>query len=125
MRCRQRPTCRPSSELEADPMTQDPANGTRALQLADSSVDSYFLETFGRPDRLITCECERTDEPSMTQVLHLYNGETLNKKLESPDSRVAKSLAARNRTRRSWRSCIWPPCAGCRPIRSDRKFSPC
>src|SRR5690606_20232086 len=32
--------------------------GTRALQLPDSAVESYFLATFGRPDRLITCECE-------------------------------------------------------------------
>jgi hypothetical protein len=30
----------------------------------------------------------------MPQVLHLYNGATLNKKLESADSRVAKSLAS-------------------------------
>ncbi len=39
------------------------------------------MQTFGRPDRLITCDCERSDEPSMTQVLHLYNGDTLNQKL--------------------------------------------
>jgi hypothetical protein len=67
--------------------------GTRALQLADSSIASYFLDAFGRPERKITCDCERSDEPSMPQVLHLYNGATLNKKLESADSRVAKSLA--------------------------------
>jgi hypothetical protein len=67
--------------------------GTRALQLADSSIASYFLDAFGRPERKITCDCERSDEPSMPQVLHLYNGETLNKKLGSPDSRVSKSLA--------------------------------
>lgn len=68
--------------------------GMRALQLPDSSIASYFLDAFGRPERKITCDCERSNEPSMPQVLHLYNGATLNKKLESPDSRVAKSLAA-------------------------------
>lgn len=73
---------------------KDIPKGTRALQLADSSVASYFLDAFGRPERKITCDCERSDEPSMPQVLHLYNGSTLNKKLESPESRVAKSLAA-------------------------------
>lgn len=62
---------------------KDQPKGKRALQLSDSSVVSYFLETFGRPDRLITCDCERSDEPSMTQVLHLYNGDTLNKKLQA------------------------------------------
>jgi hypothetical protein len=55
--------------------------GTRALQLRDAAVASYFLATFGRPERIITCDCERSDEPSMTQVLHIMNGETLNEKL--------------------------------------------
>lgn len=69
---------------------QDREPGTRALQLPDSSIDSYFLSTFGRPERIITCECERTDEPSVTQVLHLYNGDTLNHKLQSKEGHVEK-----------------------------------
>lgn len=73
---------------------KDIPKGTRALQLPDSSIASYFLDAFGRPERKITCDCERSDEPSMPQVLHLYNGATLNKKLQSDESRVAKSLAA-------------------------------
>lgn len=56
--------------------------GWRALQLPDVSNDSYFLKTFGRPDRNTTCECERTADPSMTQVLDISNGDTVNKKLE-------------------------------------------
>ncbi|MBW3600374.1 MAG: DUF1553 domain-containing protein [Planctomycetes bacterium] len=68
--------------------------GTRALELPDVDVASYFLNTFGRPERLITCECERTAEPSMTQVLHLYNGDTLMNKLQSPDGRIARQIAA-------------------------------
>lgn len=60
--------------------------GTRAIELYDSAVDSYFLTTFGRNPREITCECERDDEPSMVQVLHLSNGETLNPKLTAPNS---------------------------------------
>jgi hypothetical protein len=63
----------------------------RAIQLPDSYVESYFLTAFGKPDRLITCECERSNEPSMTQVLHLYNGETVNKKLASPGSAAEKA----------------------------------
>jgi Protein of unknown function (DUF1553)/Protein of unknown function (DUF1549) len=75
--------------------------GTRALQLRDASVDSYFLETFGRPERLITCECERSNDPSMKQILHITNGETLNEKLSRQadpekkleDNRIGKLLA--------------------------------
>ena len=49
------------------------------MQLPDSNVDSYFLKSFGRPERDKTCECERTAEPSVTQVLHIANGDTINK----------------------------------------------
>lgn len=74
---------------------KDQPKGTRALQLADASIDSYFLSTFGRPDRIITCDCERTDEPSMTQVLHLYNGDTLNTKLQTQGN-IVDALLERN-----------------------------
>lgn len=67
--------------------------GTRAIQLYDASVDSYFLKTFGRNQRNIVCECERSNEPSMIQVLHLSNGTTINEKLESPTGTVAELYA--------------------------------
>jgi hypothetical protein len=70
------------------------APGTRALALPDVNVDSYFLKTFGRPLRAITCECERTAQPSMVQVLHLSNGDTINQKLQAKDNRLAQMLAA-------------------------------
>ncbi|MGH7128095.1 MAG: DUF1553 domain-containing protein, partial [Planctomycetaceae bacterium] len=69
--------------------------GTRAVQLADTSIVSYFLQTFGRPERLITCECERSSEPSMVQVLHIMNGDTLTGKLQEQDNRLGELLAAR------------------------------
>ena len=66
--------------------------GLRALQLPDTQTDSYFLKVFGRPDREKTCECERTLEPSISQVLHLANGEILNKKLEAKNGILAQWL---------------------------------
>jgi hypothetical protein len=72
---------------------KDQPAGTRALQLRDTEVASYFLDTFGRPERVLTCTCERSDEPSMTQVLHLANGKTLLGKLEAKDGRIAKLVA--------------------------------
>ncbi|HIG26891.1 MAG TPA: DUF1553 domain-containing protein [Verrucomicrobiales bacterium] len=62
--------------------------GTRALQLFDSAVASYFLKTFGRNERAITCECERSNEPSLVQVLHITNGDTINEKLSNEKSRA-------------------------------------
>src|SRR5581483_3717898 len=68
-------------------------SGWRAMQLPDVSADSYFLKTFGRPERNITCECERTADPSMTQVLDISNGDTINKKLESASCCINKFLS--------------------------------
>ncbi len=66
---------------------------TRALQLRDSAVKSYFLKTFGRNAREITCECERSNQPSLVQVLHLSNGTTVNEKLAAKNSRLTGILA--------------------------------
>jgi hypothetical protein len=69
--------------------------GTRAIQLHDSAVVSYFLKTFGRNRRDITCECERSNKPSIVQTLHVANGNTVNARLRAKDGRVSKLLAAK------------------------------
>ena len=66
---------------------------TRAFELKDSTVKNYFLKTFGRNAREITCECERSNQPSLIQVLHLSNGSTLNDKLAAKEGRVTRILA--------------------------------
>lgn len=68
--------------------------GWRAMQLPSSSANSYFLSTFGRPERLVTCACERNDQPTMVQVLHIANGVTLNGKLSAKGNLIEKALAA-------------------------------
>lgn len=68
-------------------------NGWRAVQLPDSNVDSYFLKSFGRPERALTCECERTADPSMAQAMHIANGDTVNQKLQAKGNVIDKSLA--------------------------------
>ncbi|MEZ5323940.1 MAG: DUF1553 domain-containing protein [Verrucomicrobiales bacterium] len=73
--------------------TEAYTTGTRAVQLQDSAVRSYFLSTFGRNQRDITCECERSNQPSLVQSLHLSNGSTINGKLAAKDGRVAALLA--------------------------------
>lgn len=69
--------------------------GTRALELYDSAVDSYFLKTFGRNEREISCECERSNQPSLVQVLHVANGATVNDKLSAKKGEVEALLAAK------------------------------
>jgi hypothetical protein len=63
--------------------------GTRALQLPDTQVKSEFLASFGRPARVLCDAAERASDPTITQALHVINGDTLNKKLSSPDGTIA------------------------------------
>jgi len=58
--------------------------GMRGMQLPDTAVKSYFLTAFGRPLRQQTRESERTSVPTITQALHVINGDTLNDKLRAP-----------------------------------------
>jgi hypothetical protein len=58
------------------------------LQLPDSLVISPFLEGFGRPERTQTCSCERQQDSSVGQALHLNNGKTLNDKLRAKNGRI-------------------------------------
>jgi hypothetical protein len=51
--------------------------GARAVQIADGSVSNYFLTTFGRPQRETVCACEVRLEPTLSQSLHLMNGDTV------------------------------------------------
>jgi hypothetical protein len=64
--------------------------GTRALQLPDGAVASRFLDSFGRPDRTAACSCERQQDATVGQALHVNNGQTLNDKLRDRNSRVTQ-----------------------------------
>jgi hypothetical protein len=55
--------------------------GVRAIQVWDNRMPSYFFRVFGRPVRATVCECERSNEPSITQALHLMNSPEVHDKL--------------------------------------------
>jgi hypothetical protein len=56
--------------------------GARAVQIADGRVSTYFLTTFGRPQRETVCSCEVRLEPTLSQSLHLMNGDTVAPKIQ-------------------------------------------
>ncbi len=64
--------------------------GYRAIQLWDSQVPHYFLRLFGRPIRATPCECERTAETNVSQVLHILNSPKIHDKLSHDGGRIAK-----------------------------------
>lgn len=66
--------------------------GTRAIELPDPNFSSYFLDTLGRPQRIVSCECERTAEPNLAQVLHIANGELVQRKLTDESGRISRLI---------------------------------
>ena len=67
--------------------------GTRAIQLYDSAVVSNFLKPLAATSEIITCECERSNTPSMVQVLHINNGVTINDRLKDENSCVMSAVS--------------------------------
>ncbi|MCG8653600.1 MAG: DUF1549 and DUF1553 domain-containing protein, partial [Pirellulales bacterium] len=66
--------------------------GVRAIEVWDNRMPSYFFRVFGRPQRVSVCECERGNEPSIAQALHLMNSEETVQKVRHRDG-LAASLA--------------------------------
>jgi hypothetical protein len=66
------------------------APGTRAVALPDNSYNqsTYFLSVFGRPDSSSACECERTQEASLAQSLHLLNAAEIQTQLSRGNGRA-------------------------------------
>lgn len=70
--------------------------GTRAIELPDQAIGSYFLSTFGRSQRESACECERSYAPNLAQILHLMNSGEIQGKL-SADKGVIAALVKENK----------------------------
>jgi hypothetical protein len=78
--------------------------GVRAIQLPGAQVGrtrgerptlaDEFLKSFGKPERLLACECERGDQPNQTNALQLLSGELLNDLLTDPANRLGRMLTA-------------------------------
>jgi hypothetical protein len=68
--------------------------GTRAIEIWDSKLPSYFFRIFGRPVRATVCECERSNEPSIAQALHLMNSPEIMAKIRHRDGTAAGIAAS-------------------------------
>jgi hypothetical protein len=64
--------------------------GVRATQLPDPGLNSYFLSVFGRSPRTTACACERQDDVTLPQLLHLMNGDSVVQKIRNPLGRLAE-----------------------------------
>lgn len=56
--------------------------GSHAVQIADGKATNFFLSTFGRATRETVCSNEVKLEPSLSQALHLINGEAAHENIK-------------------------------------------
>ena len=71
---------------------QVPAPPQTGRRFSDSS-GSRFLKMFGKPERLLTCECERSDDPGMLQAFQMLTGELLTGMLREPQNILGQRIA--------------------------------
>ncbi|MCA8986561.1 MAG: DUF1553 domain-containing protein [Planctomycetaceae bacterium] len=67
--------------------------GESALKLRDVSNAPYFLKVFGQPQGETACECERSDDASLAQSLHLLNSQDVQSKIADGKGRAAQLAA--------------------------------
>jgi hypothetical protein len=67
-----------------------PAVITRAIAMPGVPRRAGFLTTFGKPNRLLACECERTNQVSLGQSLALLNGVEIREKLVAKNNSISK-----------------------------------
>ena len=53
-----------------------------------------MLRVFGKPQRILTCECERSNETSMSQAFQLIGSPAVNELLTRADNRIGRMLEA-------------------------------
>lgn len=78
--------------------------GTRAGQLAGihrvrvrdkrPTADERFLKQFGKPERLLACECERSNTTTLPHALTFICGEETTNRLSQSDNRIAQLISA-------------------------------
>jgi hypothetical protein len=75
--------------------------GTRAAELPDAQVGARgvlpgagprFLKAFGKPDRMLSCECERGEDTTLVQAFQLLTGGLLHQMLTRPDNRIGRLM---------------------------------
>ncbi len=71
--------------------------GVRPFRLRDRrpSAGENFLKVFGKPERLLNCECERSNDATLAQAFQLISGSFAHELLTQPDNRLGRLLAAK------------------------------
>ena len=88
--------------LNVSPRFGGHESGTKAVQLkgvrnggfrySAPEIGDRFLTLFGKPDRLQTCECERTNETTLAQTFEMVSGELISTLLSNSGNRIDQCM---------------------------------
>ena len=92
--------------------------GARAVQVADGRTSTYFLTTFGRATREDVCSCAVKMDPSLSQALHLLNGDAANDRIRQGN--VVGRMLAEGRTPGEVIDSLFVRCDGRMPTEKER-----
>ena len=67
---------------------QVPGAGPLNNRGTPATEEDLFLRTFGRPPRLQSCDCERSDETTLNQTFQLVSGSLINRLLATKGNRL-------------------------------------
>jgi hypothetical protein len=91
--------------------------GVRAVQLvgvrnggnrySKPELGDTFLKLFGKPNRLQTCECERTDQTTLAQTFELISGELIGAAIKNQESCVGRAVSSDQSTDGFIRQLYW------------------
>jgi hypothetical protein len=93
--------------------------GARAVQIADGETSTYFLTTFGRAKRETVCACEATTDPTLSQALHMLNGEAVQGKIAQGG--VVKKLLEQGQTPEQVIESLYIRCLCRKPTADERE----
>jgi uncharacterized protein DUF1549/uncharacterized protein DUF1553 len=91
--------------------------GGRAVQIPDGRTPNYFLTTFGRAPRNTACTCEVKVTPTLSQALHLLNGETTTGKIV--EGKVVERLLAEKKDPAAVAEELYLRCLGRKPSETE------
>jgi Protein of unknown function (DUF1553)/Protein of unknown function (DUF1549) len=69
-----------------------PAMSQTGRRAGIPTMSERFLTVFGKPERLLTCDCERTNDAGLLQAFQMLNGQQINTMLTKPDNLLGKRM---------------------------------
>mgnify|MGYP000218142221 CR=1 FL=1 len=103
--------------------------GIRAVQLpgvrngdyryAKPEIGDRFLALFGKPSRLLSCECERTNNTTLAQTFEMVSGELIDELLRSSSGRIAEAIRQNQHPEETIEALYWSALS--RPPSSDER----